>query len=49
MASTSEIHSENFNNNNSSKIDTLSTLLSGVKTKADTGLIPATYIIQILR
>ena len=49
MASTSKNYPKNFNNNNSSKVDTLSTLLSGVKTKANTGLIPTTYIIQILR
>ena len=44
MASTSEIHPKNFNNNNSFKVNTLFTLLSGVKTKANTGLIPTTYI-----
>ena len=44
MASTSEIHFKNFNNNNSFKVDTLSTLLSGVKTKTNTNLIPITYI-----
>ena len=49
MASTSEIHPKNFNNNNSFKVNTLSTLLSGAKTKANTGLIPTTYITQILR
>ena len=49
MASTSEIHPENFNNNNSFKVDTLSALLSGVKTGANTGLILTTYITQILR
>jgi len=49
MASTSEIHPENFNDNNSFKVDILFTLLSGVKTKANTGLIPTTYITQILR
>jgi hypothetical protein len=49
IASTSEIHPKNFNNNNSSKINILSILLSGVKTKANTGLILATYTIQILR
>ena len=43
MASTSEIHPKNFNDNNSSNINTLSTLLSGVKTKANTSLIPTTY------
>ena len=45
MASTSKIHPENFNNNNSSKVDTLSTVLSGV----NTSLILTTYIIQTLR
>ena len=45
MASTSKNYPENFNNNNSPKVDTLSTLLSGVKTKANTSLIPTTYII----
>ena len=49
MASTSEIHPKNLNDNNSFKVDTLSALLSGVKTKANTGLIPTTYTIQILR
>jgi hypothetical protein len=44
MASTSEIHPKNFNDNNSSKADTLSALLSGVKTKANTSSIPTTYI-----
>ena len=43
MASTSETYPKNFNNNNSFKVDTLSTLLSGVKTKANTNTI------QILR
>jgi hypothetical protein len=41
MASTSEIHPKNFDDNNSSKVDTLSTILSGV----NTGLIPTTYTI----
>jgi hypothetical protein len=36
MASTSETYPKNFDDNNSFKVDTLSTLLSGVKTKADT-------------
>ena len=49
MASTSEIHPKNFDDNNSSNIDTLSALLSGVKTKANTSLIPTTYTTQILR
>ena len=43
MANTSEIHSENFDDNNSFKVNTLSALLSGVKTKADITLIPTTY------
>jgi len=45
MAGTSEIHPKNFNDNNSFKVNTLSTLLSGVETKADTSLILTTYII----
>jgi len=45
MASTSKIYSKNFNNNNSFKVNILSTLLSGVKTEADTSLILTTYII----
>ena len=46
MASTSEIHSENFDDNNpSNKVNTLSALLSGVETKADISLIPTTYTI----
>ena len=49
MASTSKIHPKNFNNNNSFKVNILSALLSGVKTKANTGLILTTYITQILR
>jgi hypothetical protein len=44
MASTSEIYPKNFDDNNSFKVDTLFALLSGVKTKANTGLIPTTYI-----
>ena len=39
MASTSEIHSKNFDNNNSFKVNTLSTCLSSIKTKANTNLI----------
>ena len=39
MASTSEIHSENFDDNNSFEVDTLSACLSGVETKANTNLI----------
>ena len=49
MASTSKIYPKNFNNNNSFKVNTLSTLLSGVKTKANTSLILTTYITQILK
>jgi len=49
MASASEIHPENFNDNNSFKVNTLSTLLSSVKTKTNTSLILTTYITQILR
>ena len=45
MASTSEIHPENFDDNNSFKVNTLFTLLSGVKTKTDTNLILITCII----
>ena len=45
MASISEIHPKNFNDNNSFKVNTLSALLSGVKTKADISLIPIIYII----
>ena len=45
MANTSEIHPENFNNNNSFKINILSTFLSGIKTKPNTSLILITYII----
>ena len=49
MASTSNTYSENFNDNNSFKVNTLSTPLSGAKTKADTGLILTTYITQTSR
>ena len=45
MASTNEIYPENFDDNNSFKVDTLFALLSGVKTKADTSSIPITCII----
>ena len=45
MASASEIHPKNFNNNNSFKVNILFTLLSGIKTKANTSLILTTYII----
>ena len=45
MASTSKIYSKNFNNNNFFKVSILSTLLSSVKTKANTSLILTTYII----
>ena len=49
MASTSKIYSKNFNNNNSLKVNILSTFLGSVKTKANTSLIPTTYITQTLR
>jgi hypothetical protein len=42
MASTSEIHSENFDDNNSFEVNTLSALLSGVETEANTSSIPTT-------
>jgi hypothetical protein len=42
MASTSEIRSENLDDNNYSEVDTLSALLSGVETEADAGSIPTT-------
>ena len=45
MANISEIHSENFNNNNSFKINTLFTLLSGIKTKINTSSILITCTI----
>ena len=45
MANTSEIYSENFDNNNSFKVDTFSALLSGAETKANTSLILITCII----
>jgi hypothetical protein len=45
MANTSEIHPKNFNDDNSFKVDTLSALLSGVKTKTNTNLIPVISII----
>ena len=45
MASTSKIYSKNFDDNNSFKVNTLFTLLSGVKAKANTGSIPITSII----
>ena len=49
MANTSEIHPKNFDDNNSFKVNILSALLSGVKTKANTSSIPITYTTQILR
>ena len=49
MANTNEIYPKNFDDNNSFKVNTLSALLSGVKTKINTSLIPITCIIQILR
>jgi hypothetical protein len=45
IANTSKFYSKNPNDNNSFKVNILSTLLSGVKTKANTGLILTTYII----
>ena len=45
MASTNEIYPENFDDNNSFKVNILSAPLSGTKTKANTGLILTTYII----
>ena len=42
MASTSEIHSQNFDDNNSFEVNTLSPHLSGVETKADTSSIHTT-------
>jgi hypothetical protein len=47
MASTGEIHSENFEDNNSFEVDILSAHLSGVKTKANTSSIPTTNTTQI--
>ena len=44
MANTSEIYSKYFNNNNSSKVNILSALLSGVKTEADISSILTTYM-----
>ena len=46
MANTSETHSKN---NNPFEVDTLSALLSGVETEADTGSIPTTCTTQTLR
>ena len=45
MANTSKIHPKNFNDDNSFKVDTLFTLLSGIKTKADISSIPIICII----
>jgi hypothetical protein len=45
MASISEIHLKNFDDNNSFKVDTLFALLSGIKTKTNTSLILITCII----
>ena len=39
MASTSEIHSKNFDDNNSFEVNILSACLSGVEIKDDTDLI----------
>ena len=49
MASTSGIHSKNFDDNNSFEVDTLSALLSGGETEADTGSIPTTCTTQTSR
>ena len=46
MANTSETYSEN---NNPFEVNTLSALLSGVETEADTGSIPTTRTTQTLR
>ena len=46
MANTSETHSKN---NNPFKVNTLSALLSGVETEADTGLILTTCTTQTSR
>ena len=43
MASISKTYPKNFNDNNSPKVNILSTLLSGVITKANTSLILTTY------
>ena len=45
MVNINEIYPKNFDDNNSFKVDTLSTFLSGVKTKINTSLILITYII----
>ena len=44
MANTNEIYPENFNDNNSFKVDTLSALLNSIKTKTNTSLIPIIYM-----
>ena len=43
MANTSKIYPENFDDNNFFKVNTLSALLSGVKTKANTSSILIIY------
>ena len=45
MASTSKIYPENFDDNNSFKVNSLSVLLCGVKIKTNTSLIPTTCTI----
>ena len=45
MANINEIYPENFNDNNSFKVDTLSAFLSGIKTKINTSSIPIIYMI----
>ena len=49
MANINKIYPKNFDNNNSFKINTLSALLSGIKTKTDTSSIPITCTTQISR
>jgi hypothetical protein len=49
IASTSEIHFKNFNNNNSFKVNIFSVLLSSVKTEANANSIPTTHTTQTLR
>ena len=49
MANTNKIYPKNFDDNNSFKVNTLSTLLSGVKTKANINSILIIYITQISR
>ena len=46
MANISEIYFKNFNNNNSFKVNTLFTLLSGTNIKTNASLILITYIMS---